>query len=335
MYDKSWRYCIRQRILHMDPSGFEALALEVFNYQAQHNELYRAFVKALGIVPSKIQKIEEIPFLPIEFFKSHKVLCRGLEPALVFESSRTTGQQASRHYVVDPAWYARVSQRIFEQFYGSLQNYHILALLPSYLERQNSSLVWMVQHFIEQSESPYSGFYLYNYEQLLAAIDRLRHLNDGRTPLLLGVTFALLEFAQLYEIDLSGFVVMETGGMKGRGEELLRETVHELLCQRFGLHLIHSEYGMTELLSQAYSPGEGIFQAPAWMRVLLREVNDPLCIDNTQRSGVVNIIDLANIDTCAFIATQDMGSLLPDGRFRITGRMDTADQRGCNLLLWT
>ncbi|GIV39295.1 MAG: acyltransferase [Thermonema sp.] len=334
MLNNPLRQQLMHRILTCTAERFELLALDVFRYQYERNTVYRAFVQALGLDASKIHKIEEIPFLPIELFKDHQILCEGLFPALVFESSGTTGQQRSRHYVADPAWYATVSRQIFERLYGPLSNFHILALLPSYLERQTSSLVWMVRHFIEQSRSEASGFYLYNYEELLRKVEQLKKQADGRRILLIGVSFALLELAERHAPDLSGLIVIETGGMKGRRQELLREELHALLCEKMNLRRVHSEYGMTELLSQAYSKGEGIFDAPPWMRVLLREPNDPLTLNPRQRAGAVNIIDLANIDSCAFIATQDMGSLLPDGRFRITGRMDFAEQRGCNMLLW-
>jgi phenylacetate-coenzyme A ligase PaaK-like adenylate-forming protein len=334
MLDSPERRQLMHRVLNLSEDSFEPLALEVFRYQYKHNAVYRAFVQALGVDASKINKIEQIPFLPIELFKEQRVFCEGLPSVLVFESSGTTGQQRSRHYVADPAWYATVSRSIFESQYGALSNFHILALLPSYLERQTSSLVWMVRHFIEQSGSEASGFYLYNYEELLKVVQCLKKQADGRQILLIGVSFALLELAESYAPDLSGVIVMETGGMKGRRQELLREELHALLCQKMNLQQVHSEYGMTELLSQAYSKGEGIFEAPPWMRVLLREPNDPLTLNPHQRAGAVNIIDLANIDSCAFIATQDMGSLLPDGRFRISGRMDFAEQRGCNMLLW-
>lgn len=334
MFSSPARQQLMHRILTLSTGDFDTVALEVFRYQYAHNDTYRAFVRALGLDASKIHKIEQIPFLPIELFKDRKVLCDGLEARLVFESSGTTGQQRSRHYVADPAWYGEVSRRIFEHQYGPLAGFHILALLPSYLERQTSSLVWMVRHFIELSQSDASGFYLYNYEDLLHTIKRLKTQSGGRKILLIGVSFALLELAERHEPDLSGVIVMETGGMKGRRQELLREELHALLCERMNISRVHSEYGMTELLSQAYSKGEGIFEAPPWMRILLREPNDPLTINPTQRAGCVNIIDLANIDSCAFIATQDMGSLLPGGRFRITGRMDFAEQRGCNMLLW-
>jgi phenylacetate-coenzyme A ligase PaaK-like adenylate-forming protein len=334
MLDSPERRQLMHRVLTLSEDSLEPLALEVFRYQYKHNAVYRAFVQALGVDASKINKIEQIPFLPIELFKEQRVFCEGLPSVLVFESSGTTGQQRSRHYVADPAWYATVSRSIFESQYGALSNFHILALLPSYLERQTSSLVWMVRHFIEQSKSKASGFYLYNYEELLKVVQCLKKQADGRQILLIGVSFALLELAESYAPDLSGVIVMETGGMKGRRQELLREELHALLCQKMNLQQVHSEYGMTELLSQAYSKGEGIFEAPPWMRVLLREPNDPLTLNPHQRAGAVSIIDLANIDSCAFIATQDMGSLLPDGRFRISGRMDFAEQRGCNMLLW-
>lgn len=319
-------------IFSIDPQNFEKSALSLFIYQAQHNPLYRKFIEELSIQIDQVKALEQIPFLPIEFFKSHQVVSRDFTPEKIFESSGTTGQVRSQHYVADLAFYQAISERAFQLFYGDLTNYHILALLPSYLERDNASLIYMIDYFIRRSASPYSGFYL-NHEQLLEEqLPRLSQRAD-RKVLLIGVTFALLDFAEAHPIDLSSVIVMETGGMKGRRKEMIREEVHQILKQQFNLKAVHSEYGMTELLSQAYSRGEELFQTPPWMKIFLRDVNDPLFVNQSLKSGGINIIDLANIDSCAFIATQDIGAYAPREQFKILGRMDHSDVRGCNLLL--
>jgi hypothetical protein len=334
-----------------NPHTFEELALEIFRFQAFANPVYKEYLGFLRIDPQKINRLEKIPFLPIQFFKHHKIITDNAPTQMVFESSGTTRQNTSKHYVSDLPFYEHISQKIFEQFYGPITDYHILALLPSYLERNNSSLVYMVQSFIYRSYSRESGFYLDDTADLLK---RLRQLSENaqthRKVLLIGVTFALLDLVE-HEKDLdflSGFndrlIVMETGGMKGRRKELLREEVHEILTSHLPVQRIHSEYGMTELLSQGYSKGDGVFQLPETMKILLREINDPFKIISTQfRSdiaeettirGGINVIDLANIDSCSFIETQDLGAWQVNSQqFSVIGRFDNSDIRGCNLLV--
>ncbi len=332
---------LKKRVLSVDAHSFEALALDVFRYQATHNQVYKQYLACLGTSVAQVTQLTDIPFLPIEFFKTQTVVSGHAEASVVFESSGTTGQQTSKHFVKDPAFYLKVATQIFEKFYGSLTDFQIVALLPSYLERSNSSLVYMVQHFIEQSGHTGSGFYLHEYASLRANLYQSLQQNPQQKILLIGVTFGLLD---LVESDLDfGFlqefsqvIVMETGGMKGRRKEMIREEVHAILCA--GLHVpsIHSEYGMTELLSQGYSQGEGIFTLPDSMRIMLRDVNDPFgWLNNPSRSGGINVIDLANVDSCAFIETKDLGAFVPDqaGAFRILGRFDNADIRGCNLMI--
>ncbi len=323
----------KENLFTVSSQNFVETALQLFYYQAKHNKIYREYLGLLHFKPEKVSKIEEIPFLPIEFFKQHTVTTGSFEPERIFESSGTTGQLRSQHYVAEAGFYHRLSQRIFEQFYGKLTDYHILALLPSYLERNNASLVDMVAYFVDESQSDFSGFYLDDFQKLQESLLYLKKKSD-RKVLLLGVTFGLLDFAAQYPMDLAGITLMETGGMKGRRKELLRTEVHQILGEAFGLPTVHSEYGMTELLSQAYSLEEEVFQSPAWMRIYLRDIRDPFCIDNGQRSGAINIIDLANVDSCAFIATQDIGTWLGAHHFKVLGRMDASEVRGCNLMVW-
>jgi len=314
-----------------DEQAFTALCLEIFQYQAKENLVYAAYLKALGTNTKAVKELWQIPFLPISFFKAHKVICKHAKPIQVFESSGTTGTQTSKHYVSDLDFYQVISQRIFERFYGKLGGFGILALLPSYLERNNSSLIYMVQHFINQSNKN-SGFYLHDIDAL---IERLREGIEGKEKLLLiGVTFALLDLAEKYEIDLSSVIVMETGGMKGRREEMIREEVHEVLKSSFNLRKVHSEYGMTELLSQFYSDGEGLFKNPEWAKIITREVNDPFSKESNRETGIINVIDLANIDSCCFIETKDLGKLNSRNQyFEVKGRLDYSEVRGCNLLI--
>ncbi len=330
------------------PNHFEELALEVFRFQSSSNFTYKEYLRYLNVNPLKINRLEKIPFLPIQFFKHHKIISDAAPTQMIFESSGTTGSTTSKHYVSDLPFYEYVSQKIFEQFYGSLTDYHILALLPSYLERNNSSLVYMVQSFIYRTFSRESGFYLNNTNELLEKLRQLQH--STRKVLIIGVTFALLDLAESEE-DLSviknlqdRLIVMETGGMKGRRKELLREEVHQVLTNAFGVEKIHSEYGMTELLSQGYSRGDGIFELPKTMKILLREINDPFKIISTLKGisqkeinivrGGINVIDLANIDSCSFIETQDLGAYNIDSQsFNIIGRFDNSDIRGCNLMV--
>ncbi len=314
------------------PDTFERQALALFGYQAEHNPIYHTYLQYLRKDINQVTSLEQIPFLPISFFKHHPVITGNVPAKVMFESSGTTGQTPSRHYVHDPGFYLKVARTIFEKQYGSLTNWHILALLPSYLQRKGSSLVYMADYFIQQSQSVESGFFLHIRHELVAKLQKLR--NSDRKTLLIGVTFALLDLAEQFPgLDLSHVTIMETGGMKGRRQELLREEVHQLLTRSFGVKSVHSEYGMTELLSQAYSSGEGIFGLPPTMKILLRDVNDPFCINNSLRSGGINVIDLANVDSCAFIETQDLGAITGPDTFRVLGRFDNSDVRGCNLMV--
>ncbi|WP_343702440.1 acyl transferase [Chitinophaga sp.] len=311
--------------------GTEALALELFQAQYGGNELYRAYVNALRIQPAQVRSVLQIPFLPIQFFKTHRVTTGSFEPAAVFESSGTTGAANSRHLVKDTGIYIRSFMEAFRLFYGPVENFVVLGLLPSYLERQHSSLVYMVQEMIARSGRPESGFYLYEHEKLAQT---LQALEARRQPvLLIGVTFALLDFAERYQLQLQHTIVMETGGMKGRREEWTREELHAYLQQRLGVPAIHAEYGMTELLSQAYSAGKGLFRCPPWMQVLVRDENDPFQLAAADAAGVINVIDLANIHSCAFIATEDIGRLHGDGSFEVLGRLDNSALRGCSLMV--
>ena len=305
---------------------FEREALSLFRYQAEHCAPYAEYVRLLGVEPSEVQRVEDIPMLPIEIFKSHKVYCGEAEPQVVFTSSATTGMVQSRHYVADISLYERAFTEAFRCFYGDERACSIYALLPSYLEREGSSLVYMVDHLIKSSGG--GGFYLHNYEQLLNDMSR-----DPNPKILLGVTYALLDLAENYAPKLEHTLVMETGGMKGKRKELPKSTLHKILCSSFGVERIHSEYGMAELLSQAYSFGEGLFRTPKWMKVLVRDVNNPFARLATGRRGGLDIIDLANRSSCAFIATEDMGVRYDDGSFRIEGRISQSDIRGCNLLV--
>ena len=311
---------------------FDDIALQLFRFQAENNPLYRTYLDYLGKKPKQVQALDEIPFLPISFFKTHSVATGTWNPEVTFSSSGTTGMVTSKHAVWSLAYYLENTEKIFCESFGPLQDYHFLALLPSYLERQGSSLIAMIDYFIKQSGSEHSGFYLDNVDELLTKIDQIRH--DGRKIILWGVSFALLDLAERFQLDLHDCIVMETGGMKGRRKEWVREELHEYLCGRFNVPAIYSEYGMTELLSQAYSAGGGYYHQPYSMKIMIRDINDPFKIDQTAaRTGGINIIDLANAHSCAFIETQDLGRVLPDGRFEILGRIDNSDIRGCNLLV--
>lgn len=315
-----------------DEKTFRAAALEVFHFQARHTPVYRDFLAAFKIDPTSVREIEEIPFLPIEFFKSHRVLEEGLEAEVVFESSGTTGTVPSRHHVADTGLYRESFLRTFNSFYGSPEELCILALLPSYLERGNSSLVYMMDHLVRWSKHPDSGFYLHNLKELSTILQKRN--NDRQETLLVGVSFALLDLAEQHPMDFCNNIsLMETGGMKGRRKELVRSELHQQLKEAFDLQNIHSEYGMTELLSQAYSGAEGLFYCPPWMRVLVRDPNDPLSLLSPEQSGGINIIDLANIHSCSFIATSDLGKVYEDESFEVLGRFDQSDIRGCNLLV--
>ncbi|KAA2243680.1 acyl transferase [Chitinophaga agrisoli] len=320
-----------ERIFNLQAPDFEPAALDLFRYQYQHNALYRAYTDALRIQPGSVNAITGIPFLPIQFFKTHQVVSGTFEPELVFESSGTTQTVNSRHLVKDASLYERSFITAFEQFYGPVSDYVVVGLLPSYLERQHSSLVVMVQEMIRRSGHAGSGFYLYEHEKLYTQLQELEA--RGQKVLLIGVTFGLLDFAEKYTLSLQHTIVMETGGMKGRREEWTREQVHAFLQQKLGVNTVHAEYGMTELLSQAYSYGKGIFTTPPWMKVLLRDENDPFELFTGRSAGVMNIIDLANVYSCAFIATEDIGKLYDDGSFEVLGRLDNSALRGCSLMV--
>lgn len=322
----------RRRIFSISNEiDFEKTALEIFRYQAENNLVYKEYLQHLKKDVESISKINQIPFLPIEFFKSHKVVSSKNSAKEIFTSSGTTGAFTSRHYVPDLSIYEYSFTLGFEQFYGSIKNYCVLALLPSYLEREGSSLIYMMEHLIKDSNHPKSGFYLHNHEELIKTIADLKKSNQK--ILLLGVSFALLDLAEKYKLDFSNVIIMETGGMKGRRKEITREELHAFLCKQLNVPLIHSEYGMTELLSQAYSKGKSLFQTPNWMKIMIRDTYDPFSYEKTGKSGGVNIIDLANVHSCSFLETQDLGKIHSDGSFEILGRFDNSDIRGCNLLV--
>jgi len=310
---------------------FESASLEVFKFQFENNRVYRSFCDLLYIHPSDVKRIEDIPFLPIQFFKSHDVLSSTQPVEQVFTSSGTTGDATSKHQVTDLHIYKESFRRAFSHFYGPMEDYVVLALLPSYLEREGSSLIYMVEDMIKRSGQVESGFYLHNLSDLNDILTNLDH--QGKKILLIGVSFALLDLVESYQFQLKNTVIMETGGMKGRRKELVREELHDLLKKGFGVKNIHSEYGMTELLSQAYSNGHGIFKCPNWMQILTRDTEDPLSILPNHRTGGINVIDLANINSCSFIATQDLGKTFADKSFEIIGRFDHSDIRGCNLMV--
>lgn len=317
------------KIFTANKENFNPLALEIFHFQYDYNEVYRSFADAIGCRPDAVDTFEKIPYLPVRFFKSHPVVTTQFKPETVFESSGTTGMINSRHLVKDLLLYQQSFSQSFELFYGSVTGWCILGLLPSYLEKGNSSLVYMVNSLIQQSHHPDSGFYLYENEKL---INKLQELEDrGQKTLLIGVTFALLDLAENFSFPLNHTIIMETGGMKGRRKEMIREEVHQRLKQSFSLKNVHSEYGMTELMSQAWSDGDGIFNYPPWMKVLVRDEEDPFTI-NLVGQGTINIIDLSNIWSCSFIATDDAGRINADGSFEVMGRIDGSDLRGCSLL---
>ena len=305
---------------------FEAAALELFRCQAEQCPPYSEYISLLGVNPAEVSRVEDIPFMPIEFFKWRDVYCGEGEPEKVFTSSNTGGTVASRHMMQSLALYEQAFTRAFEQFYGAAEGWSIYGLLPNYLQRDGSSLVYMVDRLIARCGS--GGFYLDEYEKLIADMAA-----DAKPKILLGVSYALWDLAEQYAPKLENTIVMETGGMKGQREELPKSEFHKILTEAFGVEKIHSEYGMAELTSQAYSSGDGVFRAPAWMRVVVRDVNNPLKMLPAGSRGAVSIIDLANISSCAFIATQDVGRTFADGSFMIEGRLSGADIRGCNLLV--
>jgi phenylacetate-coenzyme A ligase PaaK-like adenylate-forming protein len=311
---------------------FEKITLKVFRYQYENNKIYQAFCNHLGKNPSNVKQINAIPFLPIQFFKSETIVSNLDLAQVVFTSSGTSGATTSQHFVTDISIYENSYSIAFTQFYGNIQEYCVLALLPSYLERDGSSLIYMVNDLIAKSNHKDSGFYLNNLEQLANKIIELE--NKGQNILLIGVTYALLDLIEYKKFNLKNTIIMETGGMKGKRKEIIREELHQTLCDGFGVNTIHSEYGMTELLSQAYSLGNGIFECPLWMDVMIRDTEDALQYVENEKTGGINVIDLANINSCSFIATQDLGKKHQKMSFEVLGRFDNSDIRGCNLMVY-
>lgn len=310
---------------------FEKIALKIFRYQHDNNLVYREFCNLLNIEKGNIKSLKQIPFLPIQFFKSHDVVSSTGSIQETFTSSGTTGIITSKHLITDITLYEESYRNAFSEFYGNIENYTVLALLPSYLERSGSSLIYMVKDLIELSNNENSGFYLNNYDELTTKLIELDA--SGQNVILIGVTYALLDLIEKQHFQLKNTIIMETGGMKGKRKEIIREELHELLCKGFRVSSIHSEYGMTELLSQAYSLGNGIFECPNWMTVLIRDTEDALSYVDTGKTGGINVIDLANINSCSFIATQDLGKKYPNNSFEVLGRFDNSDIRGCNLMV--
>jgi phenylacetate-coenzyme A ligase PaaK-like adenylate-forming protein len=310
---------------------FEKIALKVFRYQYENNKVYKEFCDFLKTDVQKVKSLQQIPFLPIQFFKSHAVVSNTDEIQETFTSSGTTGMITSQHLVTDVSLYEQSYRQAFSQFYGNIEDYAVLALLPSYLERSGSSLIYMVKDLIELSNNEHSGFYLRNYDELITKLIELD--NAGQNVILIGVTYALLDLIEKQKFQLKNTIIMETGGMKGQRKEMIREELHKILSQGFGVPSIHSEYGMTELLSQAYSLGDGIFECPSWMHILIRDTEDALSYVDYGKTGGVNVIDLANINSCSFIATQDLGKKYHNNAFEILGRFDHSDIRGCNLMV--
>jgi len=310
---------------------FDKMTLEAFRYQYKNNCIYKKYTDLIHISPSEVEKVEDIPFLPIEFFRYHKIIAGKQEYDIVFGSSGTTDKSRSKHYIKDVKLYEMSFKKSFEHFYGNVMDYCILALLPSYKERDDSSLIYMVHDLIKKSCKPYSGFFLNNTDEL---IERLNFLHSkSEKILLIGVSFALLDLIEKYNISVPGAIIMETGGMKGKREEIIKPELHKKLCEGFSLKQVHSEYGMTELLSQAYSKGNGIFHCPPWMKVVIRDIHAPSSVLGKNKTGGINVIDLANINSCCFIETSDLGKIFEDNSFEVLGRMDNSDIRGCNLLV--
>ena len=324
---------------------FEKIALKVFRFQYENNKVYQEFCDLLKTDPQKVKSLQQIPFLPIQFFKSHQVVSNTNPIQEIFTSSGTTSPLApkgekldkkvipitSKHLVTDVTLYEESYRKGFSEFYGNIEDYVVLALLPSYLEREGSSLIYMFKDLIELSNHTESGFYLHNHDELIAKLIALDQ--GGQNIILIGVTFALLDLIEQHQFQLQHTIIMETGGMKGRRKEMIREELHEQLCQGFGVSAIHSEYGMTELLSQAYSLGNGVFECPSWIQILVRDTEDALTYIQDGKTGGINVIDLANINSCSFIATQDLGKKNPNNSFEVLGRFDNSDIRGCNLMV--
>ncbi|MBE9467836.1 MAG: acyl transferase [Bacteroidetes bacterium] len=310
---------------------FEDLALKIFRFQSENIPVYGQYIKNLSVNTKDINHVKEIPFMPIDFFKTHKIIADNSKHKQIFTSSGTSGLSTSKHYVTDISLYEDSFRKGFDFFYGDIEDYCILALLPSYLERKGSSLIYMAADMIKKSRHPDSGFYLHNIDELA---EKLLYLNKTKQKtILLGVTYALLDLVEKYKFLLDNTIVMETGGMKGKRKEIIREKLHETLTTGLGVKSIHSEYGMTELLSQAYSKGNGIFLTPPWMKIFIRDTYDPLTLIQKSKSGGINIVDLANINSCSFIETKDLGKIHKEGGFEVLGRFDNSDVRGCNLLV--
>ncbi|MBK9639385.1 MAG: acyl transferase [Bacteroidetes bacterium] len=314
-----------------DESSFQEVALQVFREQSKHVKVYREYLEAIQVDPLTVGRWEDIPYLPIEFFRTREVIKEGLNAEVIFQSSGSTSTQSSKHFISDTAWYIESFMRGFKMHYGNIDKYALLALLPSYLQKGDSSLVYMTDHLIQASKNAFSGFYLDDYASLAKALSTLK-VHRHKT-ILLGVSYALLDLSEKFPMQFPELIILETGGMKGRRKELVKEELHAILKSGFGVEKIHSEYGMTELLSQAYSRGDGIFHCPPWMKVRIREMNDPFHFVDHQKTGGVCVTDLANQNSCAFIATQDLGRLYPNGSFEILGRFDDSEARGCNLLV--
>lgn len=310
---------------------FKQLALDIFRHQAGKNPVYKRYIKLLSVNPQAVNTIEKIPFLPIQFFKTERIITDNQKPEIIFTSSGTTANTQSKHYVADLSFYRESYTKTFKQFYNQVENYVILALLPSYLERKGSSLIFMVENWIHRSKHAESNFYLNNLEEIYNVLHQLKTQN--KKVLLIGVSFALLDFVERFSLNFPSLIVMETGGMKGRRNEMVRTELHQRLKKGFGVKTIHSEYGMTELLTQAYSQGNGIFQCPPWMKILIRNTEDPFSYMKENKTGGINIIDLANYHSISFIATDDLGRKQAENQYEILGRFDYSDIRGCNLLI--
>jgi phenylacetate-coenzyme A ligase PaaK-like adenylate-forming protein len=310
---------------------FEKIALKTFRFQYENNLVYQEFCDLLKTEVQKVKSLQQIPFLPIQFFKSHQVVSNTNAIEATFTSSGTTGMNTSKHLVTNTSIYEESYRKGFSQFYGNIEDYVVLALLPSYLERDGSSLIYMVEDLIALSKHSDSGFYLHNHDELITKLLELDQ--SGQNVILIGVTYALLDLLEKQQFQLKNTIIMETGGMKGKRKEMIREELHEQLCAGFGVSMIHSEYGMTELLSQAYSLGNGVFECPSWMHILIRDTEDALSYIPQGKTGGLNVIDLANINSCSFIATQDLGKKNPNNSFEVLGRFDNSDIRGCNLMV--
>ncbi|MFA7116217.1 MAG: acyltransferase [Bacteroidales bacterium] len=328
---------MKNKIFQTNESNFLEHSLEIFYYQYDNCPVYREYCALMDIMKSDVKTLFDIPFLPISFFKSHKVICSKDTSAkvdIVFSSSATTGMVPSKHYVLDVSVYDRAFMKDFKYFYENIEDYTVLALLPSYLERKGSSLIYMIDRFIKDSKSLDSGYYLYNYEDMYHKMVEL--LSVGKKCILFGVTFALLDFVKEYQLPSglnSNLIVFETGGMKGRGKELSRDEIHARITKALGCDTVNSEYGMCELLSQGYSKGNGLFYCPPWMKILIRDLVNPFEYLPYNKKGGINVIDLANINSCSFIETEDLGTLYKDSSYTVEGRISKAERRGCNMII--